>query len=163
MLARCIFGVDCVGLCVCVRACACVCACVCVFVRSRTCAWVQFKCDVTDDCLLQDEPLQLRIFDYDVLSSDDVIGTVCYAPRPLPHLPVSSLSVALPPSPSLSLPLSRSRSLSFARTFARARALSLFFTLAHLPHCVSPARANAHAHRGALAARPEARKQMRGP
>eukprot|EP00960_Hanusia_phi_P022143 655936-Hanusia_phi.AAC.1 len=36
----------------------------------------QLKCDVTDDCLLQDEPLQLRIFDYDVLSADDVIGTV---------------------------------------------------------------------------------------
>eukprot|EP00288_Rhodomonas_lens_P016307 CAMPEP_0177702132 /NCGR_PEP_ID=MMETSP0484_2-20121128/6978_1 /TAXON_ID=354590 /ORGANISM="Rhodomonas lens, Strain RHODO" /LENGTH=846 /DNA_ID=CAMNT_0019213405 /DNA_START=305 /DNA_END=2842 /DNA_ORIENTATION=+ len=34
------------------------------------------KCDVTDDCLLQDEPLQLRVFDYDVLSADDVIGTV---------------------------------------------------------------------------------------
>ncbi|KAJ1468197.1 C2 domain-containing protein [Baffinella frigidus] len=36
----------------------------------------QFKCDVTDDCLLQDEPLQFRLFDYDVLSADDIIGTV---------------------------------------------------------------------------------------
>ena len=43
---------------------------------TSTCAYLQFKCDVTDDCLLQDEPLQLRLFDYDVLSSDDVIGTV---------------------------------------------------------------------------------------
>jgi len=124
--------------------CTCVCMCVCVvcaFVRLRTCAWVQFKCDVTDDCLLQDEPLQLRIFDYDVLSSDDVIGTVCYAPRPMPRLPVSSLSVALARSLSLSLSLalalSRSRSLSLSLSLAlalsrsrslalsRARALSL--------------------------------------
>jgi hypothetical protein len=139
----------------------CVCV-VCVFVRLRTCAWVQFKCDVTDDCLLQDEPLQLRIFDYDVLSSDDVIGTVCYAPRPMPRLPVSSLSVALARSLSLSLSLalalsrSRSLSLSLARSFARARSLSftLAHPLAHLPHCLSPARAHAHAHSGALAARP---------
>ena len=54
------------------------CVCVCVYVRvcARAHPLAQFKCDVTDDCLLQDEPLQLRIFDYDVLSSDDVIGTV---------------------------------------------------------------------------------------
>ena len=34
------------------------------------------KCDVADDCLLQDEPLQLRVFDKDLFSADDVIGTV---------------------------------------------------------------------------------------
>ena len=95
---------------------------------------MQFKCDVTDDCLLQDEPLQLRIFDYDVLSSDDVIGTVRYAPRPMPRLPESSLSVArsrslslllsLPRSRSLSLSLARSRALD--RSFARVRTLYSF-------------------------------------
>ena len=102
----------------------CVCV-VCAFVRLRTCAWVQFKCDVTDDCLLQDEPLQLRIFDYDVLSSDDVIGTVCYAPRPMSRLPVSSLSVALARSLSLSLSLALALSRSRSLALSRARALSL--------------------------------------
>ena len=36
----------------------------------------QLKCDVADDCLLQDEPLQLRVFDKDIFSADDLIGTV---------------------------------------------------------------------------------------
>ena len=36
----------------------------------------QLKCDVADDCLLQDEPLQLRVFDKDLFSADDLIGTV---------------------------------------------------------------------------------------
>ena len=56
----------------------------------------------------------------------------------------------------LALSRSRSLSLSLARSFARARSLSftLAHPLAHLPHCLSPARAHAHAHSSALAARP---------
>eukprot|EP00292_Cryptomonas_paramecium_P016076 CAMPEP_0113716964 /NCGR_PEP_ID=MMETSP0038_2-20120614/34224_1 /TAXON_ID=2898 /ORGANISM="Cryptomonas paramecium" /LENGTH=206 /DNA_ID=CAMNT_0000644629 /DNA_START=90 /DNA_END=707 /DNA_ORIENTATION=- /assembly_acc=CAM_ASM_000170 len=34
------------------------------------------KCDIADDCVLLDEPIQLRVFDKDTFTQDDVIGTV---------------------------------------------------------------------------------------
>ena len=42
-----------------------------------------FRIDVTDDTALQDEPLQLRVFDFDVVTANDIIGSVLLDLNPL--------------------------------------------------------------------------------
>ena len=63
-----------------------------------------FRFDV-DDCDLQDEPLQIRIMDYDTYSANDAIGKVYLDLNPLLMPPallgrgnVWSESVTVPPS-----------------------------------------------------------------
>jgi len=47
-------------------------------------AWhADFRIDVTDDEMLQDEPLELRIYDFDTLSSNDIVGIVLLDLNPL--------------------------------------------------------------------------------
>jgi Ca2+-dependent lipid-binding protein len=42
-----------------------------------------FRLEVSDDVMLQDEPLELKVFDYDAISADDSIGTVMLDLNPL--------------------------------------------------------------------------------
>lgn len=52
--------------------------------RSLNPVWdCDFRIDVTDDSTLQDELLELRVFDFDVVTSNDIIGTVLVDMNPL--------------------------------------------------------------------------------
>jgi len=58
--------------------------------RTRVCrktldpVWKQdFRLEVGDDTLLQDEPLELKVFDYDAVTADDAVGTVMIDLNPL--------------------------------------------------------------------------------
>jgi len=55
-----------------------------VFRKSLNPVWNEdFRIEVSDDAMLQDEPLELRVFDYDSISVDDVIGVVGLDLNPL--------------------------------------------------------------------------------
>lgn len=52
--------------------------------KSLTPAWQQdFRFEITDDAQLQDEPLELKVFDYDAITADNGIGTVMIDLNPL--------------------------------------------------------------------------------
>lgn len=42
-----------------------------------------FRFEVPDDTLLQDEPLELKVFDFDAITADDSVGTVTMDLNPL--------------------------------------------------------------------------------
>lgn len=55
-----------------------------VFRKSLNPVWNEdFRMEISDDAMLQDEPLELRVFDYDAIAIDDVIGTVMLDLNPL--------------------------------------------------------------------------------
>ncbi len=59
-----------------------------------------FRLEVADDLELQDEPLQIRVMDYDTYSANDAIGKVYVdlSPLLLSHNPVMGADVGNPSS-----------------------------------------------------------------
>ncbi len=55
-----------------------------IFRKSVNPVWNEdFRLEISDDAMLQDEPLELRVFDYDAIAADDVIGSVMLDLNPL--------------------------------------------------------------------------------
>lgn len=55
-----------------------------IFRKSLNPVWNEdFRLEISDDAMLQDEPLELRVFDYDAITADDAIGTVMLDLNPL--------------------------------------------------------------------------------
>lgn len=55
-----------------------------VFRKSLNPVWNEdFRLEISDDAMLQDEPLELKVFDYDAITADGSIGTVMLDLNPL--------------------------------------------------------------------------------